>query len=85
MAKKPSTAKTPGEGPERFEDRMAELESLIDQIESGEIGLEASIDAYEKGVSIIESCRGLLASAEQRVEELTERLANDSSDEAAGS
>lgn len=67
---------------------MAELESLIDQIESGEIGLEASIDAYEKGVSIIESCRGLLASAEQRVEELTERLAGDSGDSddgAAGS
>ena len=70
--------------PERFEDRMVRLESLIDQIESGEIGLEESIDAYEKGVAIIESCRGLLESAEQRVEELTDRLSSSSENKADG-
>ncbi|MEL6311353.1 MAG: exodeoxyribonuclease VII small subunit [Planctomycetota bacterium] len=81
MAKKPAQT----DNPERFEDQMARLESLIDQIESGEIGLEESIDAYEKGVAIIASCRGMLASAEQRVEELTERLARDADDEAPAS
>lgn len=81
MAKKSTT----NNDTERFEDRMARLESLIDQIESGEIGLEESIDAYEQGVAIIESCRGMLESAEQRVEELTARLSGDADDEVAGS
>lgn len=57
-----------------FEDNMAELESIIERIESGEVGLEESIVAYERGVAIVESCRGVLAAAELRVEELTERL-----------
>ncbi len=82
MAKKPA----PTDAPERFEDRIARLEALIDQIESGDIGLEESIDAYEKGVAIIQSCRQMLASAEQRVEELTGRLARDTGgDEASAS
>lgn len=64
-----------------FEDNMAELESIIERIESGEAGLEESISAYERGVAIIESCRGVLAAAELRVEELTQRLrAGDESD-----
>lgn len=85
MAKKPTKAPDQHDAPERFEERMARLESLIDRIESGEIGLEDSIDAYEQGVAIIESCRSLLESAEQRVDELTDRLAGTADNEASAS
>ena len=81
MAKQPAKS----DNPTSFADQMAKLESLIDQIESGEIGLEDSIDAYEEGVKLIPSCRGMLSSAEQRVEELTERLAGQDEAEASAS
>lgn len=69
MAKKRSGSATGADGPS-FEEALEQLESIIDQIESGEIGLEQSIEAYEKGVELIKRCRGVLERAEQRIEEL---------------
>jgi exodeoxyribonuclease VII small subunit len=60
-----------------FESSMAELESLIARIESGELGLEEAIAAYERGVGLIQRCRAVLGVAEQRVEALTRRLRED--------
>ncbi len=62
-----------------FETRMDELEALIERIESGEIGLEESIKAYERGVELIRGCREVLGQAEQRVEELSRKLQQDPS------
>ncbi|MEO1584192.1 MAG: exodeoxyribonuclease VII small subunit [Planctomycetota bacterium] len=73
MAKKRTPTKT-ASTEQTFEERMAQLEGLIDRIESGEVGLEQSIAAYEEGIGIIESCRKTLQNAELRVVELTERL-----------
>ncbi len=79
MAKKTSKP----EPPDRFEDRIERLEALIDRIESGEIGLDESIDAYEQGIGLIEGCRTMLESAEQRVDELTARLSGGDAHEAS--
>jgi exodeoxyribonuclease VII small subunit len=54
-----------------YEDAIERLESLIDRIESGEIGLEESIAAYEEGVKLRQHCAAILAKAEQRVAHLT--------------
>jgi exodeoxyribonuclease VII small subunit len=54
-----------------FEHAMQELEHLVEQIESGEIGLEEAIRRYERGISLIQRCRTVLDSAEQRIAELT--------------
>ena len=54
-----------------FEDAMTELETLVEQIESGEIGLEEAIQRYERGIALIQRCRTVLDSAEQRIAELT--------------
>lgn len=54
-----------------FEDAMNELEQLVEQIESGEIGLEEAIKRYERGIALIQRCRTVLDSAEQRIAELT--------------
>lgn len=59
-----------GESP-GFEAAIEEIESIIDRIESGTIGLEESIRAYERGAGLITRCRSILGKAQRRVEELT--------------
>ncbi|MFI4871208.1 MAG: exodeoxyribonuclease VII small subunit [Phycisphaerales bacterium JB061] len=82
MAGKEKKAGKPVE--QSFEESMQELESLIERIESGEIGLEESIKAYERGVDLIKGCRGVLGAAEQRVEELSQKLLAEGRDEEDG-
>lgn len=58
-----------------FEESLAQLEALIERIESGEIGLEQSIAEYERGMTLIGRCKEILEKAEQRVEELNRKQA----------
>ncbi|MGB0768855.1 MAG: exodeoxyribonuclease VII small subunit [Phycisphaeraceae bacterium] len=55
-----------------FEQAIDTLEDLIEQIESGEVGLEDAIARYEEGQSLIKRCRGILDKAERRIAELTQ-------------
>ncbi|MEM9167786.1 MAG: exodeoxyribonuclease VII small subunit [Planctomycetota bacterium] len=85
MTKKPQTSKASKDRSEAdealdFDAALAELESIIERIESGEVGLEESLTAYERGVGIASRCRTLLERAEQRVTELGERLDASESD-----
>ncbi|MGA1057851.1 MAG: exodeoxyribonuclease VII small subunit [Phycisphaerales bacterium] len=54
-----------------YEEAIAALEALIDQIEQGEIGLEASIAEYRRGVQLLRRCEAVLSAAESQVRELT--------------
>lgn len=56
-----------------FEEALSKLESLAEQIERGEIGLEESISKYEEGMALVKQCREILARAELKVQELQER------------
>ena len=51
---------------------MAQLEQIVAAIESGQIGLEQSLAKYEQGMALVKRCRGILDSAEKRIEQLTE-------------
>ena len=53
-----------------FEDALSRLETLVEKMESGDGTLEQSLDWFEEGMSLIESCRQELESAEQKVKEL---------------
>ena len=66
----------PGEGEPTFEQAIAQVESIIDRIESGQLGLEDSIAEYERGIGLLQRCRGVLAQAEQRIEDLTSQLSS---------
>jgi len=57
--------------PPTFEQAIEQLESIIEGIESGEVGLESSLQQYERGMKLIRHCRGVLERAEQRIEKLT--------------
>lgn len=71
-AGKPKSAADSGTGPEMsFEEALAQLEKIIDRIESGKVGLEESIGEYERGAALLKRCRAILDRAEQRVTELT--------------
>jgi exodeoxyribonuclease VII small subunit len=60
-----------------FETSLEALEQLVEQMERGEMSLEESLAAYERGVGLYRRCQGALEQAELRV-----RLLSDPADPA---
>jgi len=58
--------------PVDFEASLAELESLVEQLESSELSLEQSLSAFEKGIKLTRQCQQALTNAEQKVQVLME-------------
>ena len=56
-----------------FEDSLAELERLVQQMESGDLSLEQSLEAFERGIKLTRECQRSLSNAEQRVQTLIEQ------------
>jgi exodeoxyribonuclease VII small subunit len=59
--------------PASFETGLEELESVVKQLESGDLPLEKALELFEKGVQLSEACRKQLEEAETKVEVLTRR------------
>lgn len=55
-----------------FESALDALESIVAELESGELSLEASLAAFERGVKLTRRCQAALKAAELRVQVLTE-------------
>ena len=53
-----------------FEDALAQLESLVEQMETGTLSLEESLRAFERGVRLARHCQTVLEQAELRVKAL---------------
>ena len=51
----------------QFEQSLESLEQLVEQMETGELSLEASLSAYERGVGLYRQCQQALEQAELRV------------------
>lgn len=56
--------------PEGFENKLAELESLVEQLESGELELADSLQRFQRGVELSRECRRMLDEAQQTVEQV---------------
>ena len=56
-----------------FEDSLAELETLVEKMEKGDMTLEESLKSFERGVALTRHCQESLQAAEQKVEILTAR------------
>ncbi len=52
---------------------MQELEALVERLETGELPLEESLRAFERGVALTRTCQGALKEAEQKVEVLLKK------------
>lgn len=55
-----------------FEQSLEQLEALVGQMEQGEMSLEDSLAAYERGVGLYRRCRQALEQAELRVKLLSD-------------
>ncbi len=53
--------------PASFEAALAELEDLVQQMESGSLTLEQSMAAYRRGADLVRHCRTALADVQQQV------------------
>ncbi|MEX2317017.1 MAG: exodeoxyribonuclease VII small subunit [Pirellulales bacterium] len=56
---------------ECFEDSLAELESIVTQLESGSLSLADALARYEMGVKHLSACQRMLERAERRIELLS--------------
>lgn len=54
-----------------FEQAMEQLESIIDRIERGEIGLEESLAQRKRGDALVKRCRVVLDAAEQELQQIS--------------
>ena len=55
-----------------FEAALAELESLVEQMEGGNMSLDASLKAFERGIALTRQCQSALQAAELKVQALTD-------------
>ncbi|MDE2365402.1 MAG: exodeoxyribonuclease VII small subunit [Betaproteobacteria bacterium] len=53
--------------PESFEAALTELESIVSEMETGEMTLEMSLLAHKRGTELIQYCQGMLQDAQQQV------------------
>lgn len=54
----------------KFEDQIKELESIINELENGELDLDTSIEKYTKAMSLVKSCDEKLKKIDEQVSKL---------------
>ncbi|WP_225763355.1 exodeoxyribonuclease VII small subunit [Stenotrophomonas sp. Marseille-Q4652] len=64
----------------QFERSLEELEQLVEKMEAGDLSLEQSLSAYERGVGLYRQCQQALEQAELRVRLLTDPAQPDKSE-----
>ncbi len=60
----------PPQPAESFEASLDELQKVVKELEAGDLPLERSLELFEKGMALSETCRKQLENAETRVEML---------------
>jgi exodeoxyribonuclease VII small subunit len=68
-----STPKPAKQAPLDFETAMRDLEELVERLEQGDLPLEESLAAFERGVLLTRTCQTALKEAEQKVEVLLKK------------
>ena len=57
----------------QFEEAFKRLETIVAQLESGEESLENSLELFEEGIQLAETCRTKLDKAEQAISKLIKK------------
>ncbi|MCM5704486.1 exodeoxyribonuclease VII small subunit [Larsenimonas salina] len=63
----------PDQASPEFAETLSELETLVNRLESGELSLESSLEAFEEGVRLTRAARERLSQAELKVQTLTQQ------------
>jgi exodeoxyribonuclease VII small subunit len=53
---------------EKFEDHLRRVEDAVKTLESGQLGLEASLEKYETGMAALKHCYSILEQAEKKIQ-----------------
>ena len=59
--------------PPDFEAAMRDLEEIVERLEHGDLPLEESLKAFERGIMLTRNCQTALKDAEQKVEILLKK------------
>lgn len=54
----------------KFEDNIKELEQIINELESGDVDLDASIEKYTKAMKLVKLCDDKLKNIEEQVNKI---------------
>ncbi|MEA2012156.1 MAG: exodeoxyribonuclease VII small subunit [Verrucomicrobiota bacterium] len=57
----------------KLEDAIAQLETIVSEMESGKLPLETSMKKFEKGIKLSDFCRKELNKAEKKIEILVKK------------
>ena len=60
----------------KFEDKLKELETIINELESGEIDLDSSIEKYTIAMKLVKQCDEKLKNAEEQVNKIVTENGN---------
>ena len=52
----------------KFEEALAELEDVVERLDSGDLSLEESLAAFEEGVRLVKHCNQKLTEVERKIE-----------------
>jgi exodeoxyribonuclease VII small subunit len=63
--------------PTSFEAALDELEKIVQTMEGGQLPLENSLAAYQRGMELLKHCQDALAAAEQKVQVLEDGVLRD--------
>ena len=55
----------------KFEDAMEQLEEIVRTLEAGDVPLEESLSAFERGVALVRLLQARLDAVQEKIEELT--------------
>ncbi|MFK4169094.1 exodeoxyribonuclease VII small subunit [Paenibacillus lautus] len=55
-----------------FEEAMAQLETIVEQLEDGDVPLEKAIDLFQQGMKLSQMCSKKLEQVEQKIEMIVE-------------
>ncbi len=64
-----------------LEKALADLEDLVEELESGDLPLEKAMKKFEEGIKLTRSCQAALKDAEQKVEILLKSAGGESLEE----
>ena len=54
----------------KFEEKLKELETIINELESGEIDLDSSIEKYTNAMKLVKECDEKLKNVEEQVNKI---------------
>lgn len=63
-----NSSNNPSRKPLNLEKSLEQLESLIDELENGDLPLDTAMRKFEEGIKLTRTCQAALKDAEQRVE-----------------